>query len=182
MVVIHTCFTCWISRIRVFFFFFQAFSSIQTKQDTNSRELLAIPYGLKSFRSFIQSKTVKVYTDNVNGHIIADKGSTSLRLHDLALQFFQFCVSKLLGFQDRWLSLPIPSAGLAIMTTAVFLANFSTMLVQFSDLSHSTALPFWTRSSVLDFTLNFGVQFRKVWMRLAQAGQAKTIGSFRRCI
>ena len=40
--------------------FFQAFSSIQTKQNSNSRELLAILYGLKSFiiRSFIQGKTV----------------------------------------------------------------------------------------------------------------------------
>ena len=54
--------------------FFQAFSSIQTKQDSNSRELLAILYGLKSFRSFNQGKTVKVYTDNFNAHIIVHKG------------------------------------------------------------------------------------------------------------
>ena len=92
----------WILKNSNRLIFFQAFSSIQTKQDSNSRELLAILYGLKSFISFIQGKPVKVYTDNANAHIIARKGSTSLRLRDFALQNFQFCLLHYIYIEVAW--------------------------------------------------------------------------------
>lgn len=51
---------------------------------------LAILYLLESFKSLIQGKVVKLYTDSKNAFIIASKGSTSLRLQCQALEIFQF--------------------------------------------------------------------------------------------
>lgn len=56
--------------------------------DSNGRELLGILYGLKSFKSHLSGKVVKFFTDNRNVAIITRKGSTSLRLHRLALDIF----------------------------------------------------------------------------------------------
>ena len=58
--------------------FYKAFSSLESTLDGNGRELLAILYSLKSFKSLIQGKVVKWYTDSKNASIIASKGSTYL--------------------------------------------------------------------------------------------------------
>ena len=71
--------------------FYKAFSSMESTLDNNGRELLAILYSLKSFKSLIQGKVVKLYTDRKNASIIANKGSTSLRPQRHALEIFQFC-------------------------------------------------------------------------------------------
>ena len=68
--------------------YFQAFSSREIRMDSNGRELLGILYGLKSFKSHLSGKVVKFFTDNRNVAIITRKGSTSLRLHRLALDIF----------------------------------------------------------------------------------------------
>ena len=70
--------------------FYKAFSSLESTLDSNGRELLAILYSLKSFKSLIQRKAVKLYTDSKNASIIASKGSTSLTLQRHALEIFQF--------------------------------------------------------------------------------------------
>jgi len=68
--------------------FYKAFSSIESALDSNGRELLAILYSLKSFKSLIHGKVVKLYTDTKNASVIASKGSTSLRLQRQALENF----------------------------------------------------------------------------------------------
>ena len=49
--------------------FYKAFSSMESTLDSNGRELLALLYSLKSFKSLIQGKVVKLYTDNKNASI-----------------------------------------------------------------------------------------------------------------
>ena len=44
--------------------FYKAFSSFESALDSNGRELLTILYSLKSFKSLIQGKVVKLYTDS----------------------------------------------------------------------------------------------------------------------
>ena len=44
--------------------FYKAFSSFESALDSNGRELIAILYSLKSFKSLIQGKVVKLYTDS----------------------------------------------------------------------------------------------------------------------
>ena len=70
--------------------------------DSNGRELLAILYSLKSFKSFIQGKVVKLYTDSKNASVIASKGSTSLRLQRHALEIFQFCAVYNVSIEIEW--------------------------------------------------------------------------------
>ena len=83
--------------------YFQAFTSMQKIQDSNARELLAILYGLQSFKSLVQGKTVKIFTDNVNAVVIAKKGSMSFRLHDLAIRIFSFCVRNNVSLEIEWI-------------------------------------------------------------------------------
>ena len=64
---------------------------MESALDSNGRELLAILYALKSFKSLIQCKVVKLFTDSKNASIISNKGSMSLRLQRQALEIFQFC-------------------------------------------------------------------------------------------
>ena len=69
--------------------FYKVFSSMESTLDSNGKELLAILYSLKSFKSLTKGKVVKLYTDSKNACIIASKGSTSLRLQRHALEIFQ---------------------------------------------------------------------------------------------
>lgn len=71
--------------------------------DSNGRELLAILYGLKSFRRLLSGKVVKFFTDNRNVAIISRKGSTSLRLHRLALDIFSLCLEHCITLEIEWL-------------------------------------------------------------------------------
>ena len=75
---------------------------MESTLDSNGRELLAILYSLKSFKSLIQGKVVKLYTDSKNASIIASKGSTSLRLQRLALEIFQFCAIHNVSIEIEW--------------------------------------------------------------------------------
>ena len=61
--------------------FYQAFSSMEIDLDSNAKELLAILYGLKSFKSLTSGKTVYIFMDNRNASIIIARGSNYLRLH-----------------------------------------------------------------------------------------------------
>jgi len=81
---------------------YKAFSSIESALDSNGRELLAILYSLKSFRSLIRGKVVKLYTDNKNASVIASKGSTSLKLQRQVLEIFQFCAVNNLSIEIEW--------------------------------------------------------------------------------
>ena len=71
--------------------------------DSNARKLLAILYGLKSFKSRISGKTVKIFTDNRNASIIIARGSNSLRLHLLALKVFKFCSLHNISLEIEWI-------------------------------------------------------------------------------
>ena len=75
---------------------------MESTLDSNGRELLAILYSLKSFKSLIQGKVVKLYTDSKNASIIASKGSTSLRLQRHALEIFQFCAANNVSIEIEW--------------------------------------------------------------------------------
>ena len=57
--------------------FFQAFSSLESGSDSNARELLAILYGLKSFRASHTGKVVKVFTDSKNGRRFPPRVATA---------------------------------------------------------------------------------------------------------
>ena len=82
--------------------FYKAFSSMESTLDSNGRELLANLYSLKSFKSLIQGKVVKLYTDSKNASIIASKGSTALRLQRYALEIFQFCAVNNVSIEFEW--------------------------------------------------------------------------------
>lgn len=83
--------------------FFQAFSSLESGLDSNARELLAILYGLKSFRASLTGKVVKVFTDSKNAASISAKGSNSLRLHALALEIFAYCAAHDISLEVEWI-------------------------------------------------------------------------------
>ena len=83
--------------------FFQAFSSLESGLDSNARELLAILYGLKSFRASLTGKVVKVFTDSKNAASISAKGSNSLRLHVLALEIFAYCAAHDISIEVEWI-------------------------------------------------------------------------------
>lgn len=83
--------------------YFNAFSSMEADLDSNSRELLAILYGLRSFRKHLKDCVVKFFTDNQNVAIICGKGSTSLRLHQFALDIFRFCIENNVTLQIEWI-------------------------------------------------------------------------------
>ena len=82
--------------------FYKAFSSVESALDSNGRKLLAIIYSLKSFKSLIQGKVVKLYTDSKNASVIVSKGSTSLRLQRQALEIFQFCAVNNVSIEIEW--------------------------------------------------------------------------------
>ena len=83
--------------------FFQAFSSLESGLDNNARELLAILYGLKSFRIFLMGKVVKDFTDSKNAASNSAKGSDSLRLHTLPLEIFAYCVAHDILLEAQWI-------------------------------------------------------------------------------
>ena len=82
--------------------FYKAFCSMESVLDSNGRELLAILYALKSFKSLIQGKVVKLFTDSKNASIISTKGSMSLRLQCQALEIFQFCAVNNVSVEFDW--------------------------------------------------------------------------------
>ena len=57
--------------------FFQAVSSLESGSDSNARELLAILYGLKSFRASLTGKVVQVFTDSKNAASISARVATA---------------------------------------------------------------------------------------------------------
>ena len=59
---------------------------------------------LKSFKTLIQVKVVKLYTDSKNASIIASKGSTALRLQRQALEIFQFCAVNNVSIEFEWVT------------------------------------------------------------------------------
>ena len=83
--------------------FYQAFSSVEIGLDSNARELLALLYGLKAFRSSIRGKVVKIFTDNKNAASISAKGSNTLRLHALAIDIFTFCSINNVSLEVEWI-------------------------------------------------------------------------------
>ena len=89
-------------EFELFFFFYKAFCSMESALDSNGRELLAILYALKSFKSLIQCKVVKLFTDSKNASIISNKGSMSLRLQRQALEIFQFCAVFNVSVEFEW--------------------------------------------------------------------------------
>lgn len=74
---------------------------------SNGRELLAILYALMSFKSLIRGKALKLYTDSKNASAISQKGSTTLRLQEQALEIFQFLL-KLSRPLRLLMNVPIP--------------------------------------------------------------------------
>lgn len=82
--------------------FYKAFCPIESALDSNGRELLAILYSLKSFKSLIQGKVVKLFTDSKNASIISTKGSMSLGLQRQALEIFQFCAVYNASVEFEW--------------------------------------------------------------------------------
>ena len=83
-------------------FFHKRFTNLETFSDSNQRELYSILFGLQSFRPFVKGKTVKIFSDNKNATIITQKGSTCLRLHDIALQIFEFCALNAVKLEIEW--------------------------------------------------------------------------------
>ena len=71
--------------------------------DSNARELLAILYGLKSFRASLTGKVVKVFTNSKNAASIYAKGSNSLRLHALTLGIFAYCAAHDISLEVEWI-------------------------------------------------------------------------------
>ena len=82
--------------------FTKLFPLFESILDSNGRELLAILFSLKSFKSLIQGKVVKLHTDSKNASVIASKGSTSLRLQLHALEIFQFCAIYNVSIEIEW--------------------------------------------------------------------------------
>ena len=58
----------------------------------------------------------------------------------------------------------------ALISTGAFAANFFNTSIRTSDLFQLIALHLLTPPSAVDFTLNFGGQDPKVWMRSASLG------------
>ena len=161
--------------------FYKALSSMESTLDSNGRELLAILYSLKSFKSLIQGKVVKLYTDSKNALIITSKGSTSLRLQRLALEIFQFCAIHNVSIEIEWVPRSLNEY-----------ADSLSRVIDFDDWSVSSDFfiyissrfgPFTVDSfaspdsaSVQGFIPNFGVPVRKAWTLSVLIGQARTIG------
>jgi len=99
----------------------------------NGRDLLAILYALKSFKSVFKGKLVKLFTRSRNAAVISSKGSTSLRLR-----------LKLNGSPGFSMCTLTPSVVSSILTTGTFLQLVSNSSHLFSVLFtvHRFASPF----------------------------------------
>ena len=86
-----------------YYLLFQEFCSLESGSDSNARELLAILYGLKSFRASLTDKVDKVFTDSKNAASISAKGSNSLRLHALALEIFAYSAAHDISLEVEWI-------------------------------------------------------------------------------
>lgn len=60
-------------------------------------------YGLRSYRSFISNKIVKLFTDNRNASIITARGSNTVRLWFLAIEIFEFCFYHNVSLEVEWI-------------------------------------------------------------------------------
>ena len=86
-----------------YYLLFQEFCSLESGSDSNARELLAILYGLKSFRASLTDKVDKLFTDSKNAASIFAKGSNSLRLHALALEIFAYSAAHDISLEVEWI-------------------------------------------------------------------------------
>ena len=60
-------------------------------QSSTFRELLAVQFGIVSFKSIIQGCNVKWFTDNKSAMKIAQVGSMTPACHQLAIEIFSIC-------------------------------------------------------------------------------------------
>ena len=161
--------------------FYKAFSSMESTLDSNDRELLAILCSLKSFKSLIQGKVVKFYTDSKNASVIASKGSTSLRLQRHALEIFQFCAVYNVSIEIEWVPRSLNDYADSLSRVIDFddwsvSTDFSPTSHLFSVLSQSISSLPQIQPSVQGFILNFSVLVRKAWTLSVLIGRVRTIG------
>ena len=86
-------YTCFIDK--EFELFYKVFSSVESTLDSNGRELHAILYSLESFKSHIQGKVVKLFTDSKNA-------ACHFRLQCQPLEIVQFWALNNLSFETEW--------------------------------------------------------------------------------
>jgi len=66
------------------------------------RELMAILYGLNSFKHILSGKVVNWFTDNYAASIIVKKGSSKVHLQKLALDIFNVCFENSICIKSKW--------------------------------------------------------------------------------
>ena len=159
--------------------FFQAFSSLESGLDSNARELLAILYGLKSFRASLTGKVVKVFTDSKNAASISAKGSNSLRLHALALEIFAYCAAHDISLEVEWIPRSLNSYADSVSrvvdyddwaVSTIFFQHVSSIFVLLTSIVSHPLFPL----SASVFTLSSGVPVAKAWTLLVPVGAALT--------
>ena len=72
-------------------------------QSSTFRELLAVQFGLVSFKSIIQGCHVKWFTDNKSAMKIAQVGSMTPACHQLAIEIFSICFTAGIQLDIQWI-------------------------------------------------------------------------------
>ena len=65
---------------------------MESTLDSNGREMLAILYSLKSFKSLVQGKVVKLYTDSFFPCLYLFKVSCNIFLYSLPCNLYSACL------------------------------------------------------------------------------------------
>ena len=73
------------------------------QQSSTSRELKAIFLVIQSFTHLLNSKKVKVFTDNQNTMRIATSGSAKLDLQAIAVKLYHYCISHNILLECQWI-------------------------------------------------------------------------------
>ena len=81
------------------------FSAAERQTSSTEREILAVKYVLQSFQNELKGQNVLWYTDNQNVPIILRKGSTKIRLNELALDIFSLALKLSVELLPAWIPL-----------------------------------------------------------------------------
>ena len=79
------------------------FTEAEQARSSTFRELLAVQFGIVSFKSIIQGCNVKWFTDNQSAAKIAQVGSMTLECHHLAIEIFSTCFTAGIQLDIQWI-------------------------------------------------------------------------------
>ena len=79
------------------------FTAVEQAESSTFRELLAVQFGINSFKPIIRGCNVKWFSDNKSTMTIARVGSMTLKCHQLAIEIFSVCFTAGIQLDIEWI-------------------------------------------------------------------------------